>query len=94
MIGKCAACGARCDGDVCDWICETRASDAAKWRGKEPCTVCVEHDSPNDWEPATVGELCSFHEEQRNEAAYERQVEDYYGSSAPQTAAEHIGRTR
>ena len=94
-MSKCAGCGAEVDGDVCDSRCADLASERLKWQGKAVCADCEEKDYECDWQPAMTGsDYCERHAEQRSEAAYERQVEDYYGSSAPQTAAEHIGRTR
>jgi hypothetical protein len=46
----------------------------------------MEVDDECDWQPATVGELCSMHAEQANEAAYERSLEDFYGGSSPTLA--------
>ena len=79
MANRCAACGAWVDGDVCDSRCADVATYEKKWRGKEPCEKCMETRDQTDWEPATHGDLCEAHEEQRNEAAYERFVEGFYG---------------
>lgn len=61
-----------------------------KWAGKEPCERCMEVEDACDWEPATVGDLCARHEEDRNEAAHERSLEAFYGSDSPQTLMERI----
>jgi len=88
-MNTCAGCGALdIDGDVCDWRCAAEADREKKWRDKEPCEKCMETCDPNDWEPATHGDLCDEHEEQRNEAAYERSLSDFYGGDTPQTDAE------
>lgn len=86
---RCAACGAAIDGDVCDARCEAIATDAAKWRGQEPCEDCLEERDGWAVEPATVGAYCTHHAERRNEAASERRLEDFYGGAGPQTVAEH-----
>lgn len=79
-MATCPGCGQTgIDGDVCSRSCAETATAEAKWRGKEPCQKCMEESDENDWEPATHGDLCSHHEEQRNEAAYDRLVEDFYG---------------
>lgn len=88
MNGRCAGCGAEVDGDVCDWRCEQIADREAKWRGKEPCEKCMEDSDQNDWEPATHGDLCERHEEQRNEGAHERSLSDYYGGTGPRPLSE------
>lgn len=76
----CAGCGKPCDGDVCDYHCEVLASDRERWRGKEPCSDCLEESrNTREVEPATEGDYCSSHAERRNEAAAERQVESFYG---------------
>jgi len=55
--------------------------ERTRWEGKEPCATCMATEKQQDWEPATHGDLCEQHEEQRNEAAAERRTEDYYGGS-------------
>ncbi len=83
MMNRCAGCGAEIDGDVCDARCETVAIEHKKWAGKEPCEKCEETRYEHEWEPATVGALCSEHAEQENEAAYERSLTAYYGGDTP-----------
>lgn len=45
MSGKCYACGAPCDGDVCDWQCAARAYAEARADQREADT---EDDEPSD----------------------------------------------
>lgn len=87
-MSKCPACGQFVDGSVCDDRCADEMDRRKTWAGKEPCEKCMELEDQCDWEPATVGDLCERHEEARNEAAYERSLEDFYGSSTPQTMRE------
>src|SRR6187431_1203138 len=88
-MNTCAGCGARdIDGDVCDWRCADEADREKKWRDKEPCEKCMETCDPKDWDPATHGDLCEWHEDARNEAAFERQQESYYADTSGPTQHE------
>lgn len=85
MTNRCPACGSAVDGDVCDWRCAEEMDRRVKWAGKEPCQDCLErHLKQSSWEvePALDGEdVCEEHRDQRNEAAYESYLQDFYGGS-------------
>ncbi len=85
-MATCPACGTRdVDGDVCDWRCAREMDRRARCEGKDPCQDCLErHAKQSSWEvePALDGEdVCEEHRDQRNEAAYESHLQDFYGGS-------------
>jgi hypothetical protein len=84
---QCAGCGAEVDGDVCDDRCAEVATTARKWAGREPCEDCLEAGDEVDPADPETG-YCARHTEQRNEAAHERMLADFYGGSSPQSIAE------
>ncbi len=87
MNGRCFICGATVESgsSLCSDACESRAIDRQAWAGKVPCIECLDKnakDPGHEVNPVTAEDgICETCQENRNELAYERYIDNFYGGS-------------